>query len=551
MQGDLAAVTLPTPPLHGEEFAPFYDAMPARDSHRFPASAPRFDPEGALDALAEPICVVSTAWRLVYMNRAFAELAIQGGEVALMKDLREIFTSLPALPDSDLTTLEPDAPRQWRIPAFGKPPRALDLRATRLPHEVVLLHVRDLGEADAIERALAERDEENAAMREVANALAREADLDPLLRVICEQASAQCDASGATVVRLHNDGHGHIVSATGALERMLGTTFSLGGSLTQRAIDERQPVRAEDYRSDHPRFRRTAEEFEVGPALFAPLIAHDHMLGAMTVARRRGAAPFSARDERRIAAIADYAALALWKAHLTDEARAANKVKGEFIATMSHELRTPLTALLGYEELFAEHIFGPLTEQQETAVDRMRVSTQHLQAIIDEVLTFSRLEAGEERVHLRDVPVRDILNGVVAVLEPLAHAKRIALSTRAPEQELTTRTDPDMMRRILVNLGGNAVKFTEHGSVTLAVTREAGWLAFEVADTGIGIAPEDVARLFQPFSQLDSGFTRRFGGTGLGLFVSRRLAELLGGDIGVTSAPGSGSSFTLRVPIED
>jgi signal transduction histidine kinase len=332
---------------------------------------------------------------------------------------------------------------------------------------------------------------------------------------------------------------------------MLGTTFSLGGSLTQRAIDERQPVRAEDYRSDHPRFRRTAEEFEVGPALFAPLIAHDHMLGAMTVARRRGAAPFSARDERRIAAIADYAALALWKAHLTDEARAANKVKGEFIATMSHELRTPLTALLGYEELFAEHIFGPLTEQQETAVDRMRVSTQHLQAIIDEVLTFSRLEAGEERVHLRDVPVRDILNGVVAVLDPLAHAKRIALSTRAPEQELTTRTDPDMMRRILVNLGGNAVKFTEHGSVTLAVTREAGWLAFEVADTGIGIAPEDVARLFQPFTQLDSGFTRRFGGTGLGLFVSRRLAELLGGDIGVTSAPGSGSVFTLRVPVED
>jgi len=387
-------------------------------------------------------------------------------------------------------------------------------------------------------------------MREVTNALAREADLDPLLQVICEQASAQCDASGATVVRLSDD-RGHVVSATGSLEGMLGTRFSLAGSLTQRAIEARHPVRADDYRAEHPRFRRTAEEFEIGPALFAPLLAHDRMLGAMTVARRRGAAPFSTREERRIAAIADYAALALWKAHLTDEARVANKVKGEFIATMSHELRTPLTALLGYEELFAEHIFGPLTDQQEAAVERMRTSTQHLQAIIDEVLTFSRLEAGEERVRRREVPMRDILNGALAVLEPLAHAKRITLLTHLAEDPHTIRTDPDMLRRILVNLGGNAVKFTEQGSVTVTIGREGDWLVFEVADTGIGIAQEDIARLFQPFTQLDSGFTRRFGGTGLGLFVSRRLAELLGGDIGVASAPGSGSTFTLRVPVEE
>src|SRR5687768_10513804 len=127
---------------------------------------------------------------------------------------------------------------------------------------------------------------------------------------------------------------------------------------------------------------------------------------------------------------------------------------------MSHELRTPLNALLGYEELFAEHIFGPLTDQQEAAVDRMRTSTQHLQSIIDEVLTFSRLEAGEERVRLRDVAIRDIMHGVMAVLEPLANAKRISLSTKVAEESHTIRTDPDMMRRILVNLGGNAVKFT-------------------------------------------------------------------------------------------
>ncbi|MGQ0712524.1 MAG: sensor histidine kinase [Gemmatimonadaceae bacterium] len=522
--------------------------MPASDSRRFPAPNPPFDPEGALDALDVPLCVVSTGWRLLYMNRSFAELAIQGGEVALMRDLREIFTSLRDAPNSELRSLDADERRQWRIDSFGKPSRALQVCATRLHDDAVLVHFSVLGDAGAIARALAERDEENAAMREVANALAREADLDPLLRVICEQAEAQCDASGATVVRLQDDG-AHIVSATGSLEAMRGTRFSLSGSLTERALEARCPVRADDYGLEHPIFRRTADKFDVGPALFAPLVAHDHMLGAMTVARRRGAAAFSEHEERRIAAIADYAALALWKAHLTDEARVANKVKGEFIATMSHELRTPLTALLGYEELFAEHIFGPLTDQQEAAVDRMRASTQHLQSIIDEVLTFSRLEAGEERTHLREIPLRELFNGVTAVLEPLAHPKRIALALDVPDEPRTLRTDPDMVRRILINLGGNAVKFTEHGTVKISAARDGEWMAFEVTDTGIGIAQEDIARLFQPFTQLESGFTRRFGGTGLGLFVSRRLAELLQGDIAVSSVAGQGSTFTLRIPV--
>src|SRR5687767_15088419 len=273
------------PPLHGEDFAPSSGAMPLPDSHRFSASSPPFDPEGALDALDEPLCVVSTAWRLLYMNRAFAELAIQGGEVALTKDLREIFPSLGAGGDSDLSALANEGKREWRISHFGKPPRSLDLRATRLRDDGVLIHIRDLGDADAIERALAERDEENAAMREVTNALAREADLDPLLHVICAQASAQCDASGATVVRLTGE-RGHVVSASGSLGAMLGSRFPLAGSLTERAIHERGPVRVDDYRIEHPRFRRTAEEFEIGPALFAPLVAHNHMLGAMTVAPR-------------------------------------------------------------------------------------------------------------------------------------------------------------------------------------------------------------------------------------------------------------------------
>jgi signal transduction histidine kinase len=307
-------------------------------------------------------------------------------------------------------------------------------------------------------------------------------------------------------------------------------------------------VRADDYRVDHPRFQQTARQFEVGPALFAPLIAHGTTLGAITVARTPKAAPLTVREERRIAAIADYAALALWKAQLTEEARVANNAKGEFIATMSHELRTPLTALMGYEELFAEQILGPLNEQQESAMDRMRASTLHLQSIIDEVLTFSRLEAGTERAQTRETSLHEIVNGVVAVLEPLARAKHLELVIDVGDESGTLHTDPNFVRRILVNIGGNAVKFTDRGSVTLRVEQEDEWHLFRIADTGIGIAAEDLSRLFQPFTQLDSGFTRRYSGTGLGLFVSRRLAQLLGGDITVVSVPREGSEFTVRIP---
>jgi signal transduction histidine kinase len=140
------------------------------------------------------------------------------------------------------------------------------------------------------------------------------------------------------------------------------------------------------------------------------------------------------------------------------------------------------------------------------------------------------------------------MSGVTAVLDPLAHAKRIALKATIPDEPRTLRTDPDMLRRILINLGGNAVKFTEHGMVTITASHAGDQMIFDVTDTGIGIAREDMARLFQPFTQLESGFTRRFGGTGLGLFVSRRLAELLGGRIDVESTVGKGSTFTLAVP---
>jgi signal transduction histidine kinase len=201
-------------------------------------------------------------------------------------------------------------------------------------------------------------------------------------------------------------------------------------------------------------------------------------------------------------------------------------------------------------------VLGPLTEQQASAIERMRSSTEFLTMIIDEILTFSRLEAGREQVRPREATADAILRSTAAVLEPLARDKDLQLTFAAPEGPVPLFTDSEMVRRVLVNLGANAVKFTTCGSVTIDVTlragsgegRGGGEVSFAVRDTGIGIAPEDLSRLFQPFSQLESGFTRRYGGTGLGLYISQRLAALLGGRIDVQSTPGKGSTFTLTIP---
>ena len=279
-------------------------------------------------------------------------------------------------------------------------------------------------------------------------------------------------------------------------------------------------------------------------------MAHGEVLGVLAVSRAEGERPFSGRDAQRLCVIADHASLALWKARLFEEAQQANLTKSNFLTTISHELRTPLTALTGYEELMADGILGPLTDEQRAAVERMRWSTQLLTAIIEEILTFSRLEAGEVTIDPQETTAGEILQSVAAVLEPLANARDLALGISLPPGGLELRTDANIVRRILVNIGANAVKFTNSGLVELSASADEAAVRFAVRDTGIGIAPADLGRLFQPFAQLEGGLTRRYGGTGLGLYTAQRLARLLGGRIDVESAPGQGSTFTVTVPRE-
>ena len=293
---------------------------------------------------------------------------------------------------------------------------------------------------------------------------------------------------------------------------------------------------------------RVVPELRIGPMLLAPLIAHDTLLGGIAVTRDEAMPAFTQEEREYLRVIADHAALALWKADLLEQAQAANQAKARFLATISHELRTPLTALTGYEELLADRVLGPLTDAQSEMLERMRSVTQHLTGMIEEVLAYSSLEAGREVVRPSEFLAADLLRSAAAIIKPSARHKQLRLTTDVPNEPIRMTSDIEKLRQIVVNLAGNAVKFTDAGEVRLGLTEQPGEVRFSVCDTGPGIASDDLPYLFRPFTQLDSGLTRRHGGTGLGLYISRQLAQILGGRIEVESELGKGSTFTLVIP---
>jgi len=227
-------------------------------------------------------------------------------------------------------------------------------------------------------------------------------------------------------------------------------------------------------------------------------------------------------------------------------AEAANVAKGTFLATLSHEFRTPLNAILGYAELLG--LNGPLSDAQAGKVERIKAGTWHLAAMIDEILSFAKLDSGHEALQLEPMDARMIVREGGGMVEPAAAAKGLAFVVEVPDVPIELVTDVDKARQILVNLCGNAVKFTATGEVRLSVRGEGDDVIFEVSDTGIGIAPEHHARIFDRFWQVDGASTRASGGLGIGLAAAREYARLLGGDVDVTSERGRGTTFQLRLP---
>jgi signal transduction histidine kinase len=407
--------------------------------------------------------------------------------------------------------------------------------------------VHRVGDGLVVEARL-DGDDEHATMNDIARRLAEATDMAEVLRTLCDIAIRQCSASGAAVLRVL--GHqGEVVAAAGDLVPARGRFFELDGSLLMEAITEHEIVSEENYHESGRPLMRVAPELALGPMLVAPLRAHGETLGVIAIARGMGGRAFRAREIERLRVLADHAALAVHKSLLLMQAQSADKAKGRFLATMSHELRTPLTALAGYNELLIDQVIGPVSDPQLDILERMRSVTIHLSAMIEEILAFTSLEEGREIVRPTEFLAADLVRAAIAVVQPLADQKKLKIEVSLPRNFIRMTSDIDKSQQILVNLLGNAVKFTDTGtvSVVLSVRGAAVWI--DVQDSGIGIPEEELMRLFRPFAQVDSGLTRQHGGTGLGLYISRRLAMLLGGHIEVFSEPGVGSRFSVILPL--
>ncbi|MDP9347629.1 MAG: GAF domain-containing sensor histidine kinase [Gemmatimonadota bacterium] len=312
--------------------------------------------------------------------------------------------------------------------------------------------------------------------------------------------------------------------------------------LTEEALDV--IARNEEHRT------LIRDELGTRSIMAVPLTARGHTFGVLTLGTTREfGRRFTEEDLALVRELAGRAAIAVENARLYGASQEANRAKTDFLAVMSHELRTPLNAILGYTELLAAGVPEPVTPRQGAQLGRIRVSATHLLQLIEEILTVTSLEAGREEVRVATVEAGQVLQEVAALAEPLARAKALDFAVQGPEAPLVLETDPARLRQILLNLVTNAVKFTEQGEVRLEARQEDGAAAFTVRDTGVGITPEQMERIFEPFWQAQAPTTRKVGGIGLGLAITRDLARLLGGEVQVESAPGLGSTFTVRLPL--
>jgi signal transduction histidine kinase/CHASE3 domain sensor protein len=287
-----------------------------------------------------------------------------------------------------------------------------------------------------------------------------------------------------------------------------------------------------------------------------PMLGETSIVGAIVVRFARAHA-LAAADRALMTAMSRIATEALERARLYDAERAArsaaesaNRAKASFLASMSHELRTPLQAALGFAQLVRSGVYGPINDAQAEVLGRVERSQTHLARLIDDILDFARLEAGRVRMKAEDVAVADAIAELSPLVESQVKAKKIELSMVPVPDSLRVTGDRDRLRQILVNVVGNAIKFTpECGKIRVSALHDGSIATIDVCDTGIGIPPDRLHAIFDPFVQVEEGLTRTVSGAGLGLAISRDLARAMGGDLTVESEMGKGSTFSISLPL--
>jgi PAS domain S-box-containing protein len=331
-----------------------------------------------------------------------------------------------------------------------------------------------------------------------------------------------------------------------AWDQVVRTVLSTGQSQTLDGIVDSSWFQSENGAAPDDDVLR---QISRGAVMVTPLMGRGRVLGAITFVAADNADPYNDDDLVLAEELGRRAAIALDNARLYRAAQEANRAKSDFLAVISHELRTPLNAIMGYSDLLDAEISGDLTDKQRRQISRIRASARHLLQLIEEILSFARIEAGGDEVRPQPVSAHELLQEAAAVIEPLAEAKSLAFVLEEDAPDISVETDAGKARQVLVNLLSNAVKFTERGKVGLRVRSQGEHVVFEVSDTGVGISPDQVSRIFDPFWQAEHPNTRRAGGTGLGLSVSRRYTRLLHGELKVDSHPGRGTTFFLILPM--
>jgi len=386
--------------------------------------------------------------------------------------------------------------------------------------------------------------------------------LQTVLDTLVESAARLCDADMAAIVRLKDSTYQHAAShGLPADFHEFMTTMRLApgrGSITGRTALTGKVVQVMDVLSD-PDFelgdamRRVGARTELG----VPLLREGIPIGVIVLIRRT-VRPFTERQIELATTFADQAVIAIENVRLFDEIQdksrqlqLASENKSQFVSSMSHELRTPLNAIIGLTEMMVKNAARFGTEKAQEPLQRVNRAGTHLLGLINQVLDLSKIEAGKLELNPQTVQLAPLIKDVVDTAGQLAEQNKNRLVVNAQENLGALTVDPMRLRQILLNLLSNACKFTKAGEVKLAarkVNNGSSFVEFAVSDTGIGMTAEQQAKLFEEFTQADASTAQRFGGTGLGLAITRKLARMMGGDVTVTSEPGKGSVFTVRLP---